>query len=44
MNKLNCLKKKLCTKTYFYPKFDKKMLKIKKCFDEVDSICNKKKK
>lgn len=44
MNKVKCIKKKLCAKSYFYPKFDKKMLTIKKSFDEVDNICNKKKK
>ncbi len=44
MNKVNCLKCKICSKLYFYPKVDKKIFKIKKCFDEVDNICNKKKK
>lgn len=43
MNKINCIKCKIGSKLYFHPKFDKKMLKIKKSFDEVDNICNKKK-
>lgn len=41
MNKINCIKRKLCSKSYFYPKFDKKMLRIKKSFDEVNGFCNK---